>query len=142
MVEATISWTLHNTDAENRRLNQEVGRLKIENIFLKNELNTVTEPGQGPHHLSKRTPPLRHFMAGGDDHWRGRGGHRRRREIGVCRSSETGPGIERGMAVVTPDGIAGKVIASYPADSQVMLVTDSDFAAGVISQKNQAFTAR
>ena len=47
-------------------------------------------------------------------------------------------GVQRGMAVVTPDGIVGKVIAAYPTASQVLLVTDPDFAAGVISQKNQA----
>ena len=41
------------------------------------------------------------------------------------------------MAVVTPDGIVGKVVAAYPTASQVLLVTDPDFAAGVISQKNQ-----
>src|SRR6202000_856327 len=29
---------LHNADAENRRLRDEVGKLKMENIFLKNEL--------------------------------------------------------------------------------------------------------
>ena len=40
------------------------------------------------------------------------------------------------MAVVTPDGIVGKVIAAYPTASEVLLVTDPDFAAGVISQKN------
>jgi rod shape-determining protein MreC len=40
------------------------------------------------------------------------------------------------MAVVTPDGIVGKVLASYPTASQVLLVTDPSFAAGVISQKN------
>ena len=47
-------------------------------------------------------------------------------------------GVQRGMAVVTPDGIVGKVIAAYPTASEVLLVTDPDFAAGVISQKNQA----
>ena len=30
---------LHDANAENRRLREENGRLKIENIFLKNELN-------------------------------------------------------------------------------------------------------
>jgi rod shape-determining protein MreC len=47
----------------------------------------------------------------------------------------TGSGVQRGMAVVTPDGIVGKVIASYPTASQVLLITDGDFAAGVITQK-------
>ena len=43
----------------------------------------------------------------------------------------------RGMAVVTPDGIVGKVLDSYPTASQVLLITDPSFAAGVISQKNR-----
>jgi rod shape-determining protein MreC len=46
-------------------------------------------------------------------------------------------GVQRGMAVVTPDGIVGKVIAAYPTAVQVLLITDPDFAAGVVSQKNQ-----
>jgi rod shape-determining protein MreC len=39
------------------------------------------------------------------------------------------------MAVVTPDGIVGKVAAVYPLVSQVLLVTDSTFKVGVESQK-------
>ena len=50
----------------------------------------------------------------------------------------TASGVQQGMAVVTPDGIVGKVIAAYPTASQVLLITDPDFAAGVVSQKNQA----
>ena len=46
-------------------------------------------------------------------------------------------GVQRGMAVVTPDGIVGKVIAAYPTASQVLLITDPDFAAGVVTEKNQ-----
>lgn len=41
------------------------------------------------------------------------------------------------MAVVTPDGIVGKVIAAFPTASQVVLITDASFAAGVISQKTR-----
>jgi rod shape-determining protein MreC len=40
------------------------------------------------------------------------------------------------MAVVTPDGIVGSVIAVFPFASQVRSVTDPGFAAGVESQKN------
>jgi rod shape-determining protein MreC len=40
------------------------------------------------------------------------------------------------MAVVTPDGIVGTVIAVFPFASQVRSVTDPGFAAGVESQKN------
>jgi rod shape-determining protein MreC len=45
-------------------------------------------------------------------------------------------GVEKGMAVVTPDGIVGKVLAAYPTASQVLLASDPSFAAGVVSQKN------
>jgi rod shape-determining protein MreC len=48
----------------------------------------------------------------------------------------SGSGMEKGMPVVTPDGIVGKVIAAYPTASEVMLITDPEFAAGVVSQKN------
>jgi len=40
------------------------------------------------------------------------------------------------MAVVTPDGIVGKVVDAYPTASLVMLITDGNFAAGVVSEKN------
>jgi rod shape-determining protein MreC len=45
-------------------------------------------------------------------------------------------GVESGMAVVTPDGIVGKVVDAYPTASLVMLITDPTFGAGVVSQKN------
>ena len=40
----------------------------------------------------------------------------------------------RGMAVVTPDGIVGKVLAAYPTASQVMLITEK----GMIIRLNTA----
>ena len=48
----------------------------------------------------------------------------------------SGSGVMRGMPVVTPDGIVGKVIAAYPTASEVLLINDPDFAAGVVSQKS------
>ncbi len=42
--------------------------------------------------------------------------------------------IEKGMAVVTPEGIVGKVVAVYPLVSQVLLITDPTFKVGVESQ--------
>jgi rod shape-determining protein MreC len=38
--------------------------------------------------------------------------------------------------VITPDGIVGKIIDAFPTASQALLVTDPEFAAGVVSQKN------
>ncbi len=53
----------------------------------------------------------------------------------VDRGSSSG--IEKGMAVITPDGIVGKVNGVYPTASFVLLITDPTFAAGVISQTNR-----
>ena len=46
-------------------------------------------------------------------------------------------GVQKGMAVITPAGIVGKVVDVYPVSSFVLLITDPTFGAGVISQKNR-----
>ncbi|MDQ1473994.1 MAG: rod shape-determining protein MreC, partial [Bryobacterales bacterium] len=48
----------------------------------------------------------------------------------------TTSGVQKGMAVVTPAGIVGRILAVYPFASQVLSVNDAGFAAGVESQKN------
>jgi len=120
---------LKDASDENRRLTAEVGRLKLENNFLKNELATAD-----------RAKALQLFQA-----------HTQSRTlaanvIGVGAGSNSSmvfvnrgsvEGVMRGMAVVTPDGIVGTVIAAYPTASEVLKVTDPDFAAGIISQRNQ-----
>lgn len=121
---------LHDEDAENRRLRDEVGRLKMDNIFLRNQLSEAD-----------RVKALQMFQAETQSKTIGA------RVIGVGAAGSakmvyvdrgSAAGVQRGMGVVTPDGIVGKVIAAYPTASQVLLVTDQDFAAGVVSQKNQA----
>jgi len=44
-------------------------------------------------------------------------------------------GLKKGMAVVTPEGVVGKLTAVYPLVAQVLLVTDPTFKVGVESQK-------
>ncbi len=41
-------------------------------------------------------------------------------------------GVRRNMGVITPDGVAGKVIEAYPAISQVLLVTDKESGVGAM----------
>jgi rod shape-determining protein MreC len=45
-------------------------------------------------------------------------------------------GVQKGLAVITPEGIVGKVISVFPNYSIVLLITDPIFAAGVVSQKH------
>jgi rod shape-determining protein MreC len=122
--------TLRNTDAENRRLTEELNRYKLENIFLKNELATADRAKAlqvFQSHTPSKTLAATVFGIGTGSN---------SKVVFVDRGSVSG--VQRGMAVVTPDGIVGKVKFAYPASSEVLLATDPDFAAGVVSQKNQA----
>ncbi|MGE5570229.1 MAG: rod shape-determining protein MreC [Rhodospirillales bacterium] len=120
---------LHNVRQENLEIKKELGRLKIENQFLKSELETAD-----------RVQALSLFQARSQSRMVparviGTGTGANSRVVFIDRGS--GGGVKRGMAVITPDGIVGKVIAAYPTASQVLLVTDPTFAAGVVSQKHR-----
>ncbi|MBM3810174.1 MAG: rod shape-determining protein MreC [Acidimicrobiia bacterium] len=114
---------------ENERLKKELGTLKMENQFLKTELATA-DRAQALAAFQSRSPS-RTLAA----RIIGTGTGANSKVVFLDRGSNFGVG--KGMAVVTPDGIVGKVIASYPTASQVILITDPSFAAGVISQKNR-----
>jgi rod shape-determining protein MreC len=114
---------------DNRRLEEELGRLKRENQFLRAELATA-ERAQALAAFQERTPS-RTVAA----RIIGTGTGATSRVVFVDRGSAEG--VRAGMAVVTPDGVVGKVSASYPTASQVVLITDPSFAAGVISEHNR-----
>jgi rod shape-determining protein MreC len=118
---------LHDAHEENRRLQAEVGRLKLDNIYLKNEIGMADRAkalSVFQSHTPSRTVAATVI---------GTSAATNSKVVFVDRGSVSG--VERGMAVVTPDGIVGKVITAYPTASAVLLITDPDFAAGVISQK-------
>lgn len=114
---------------DNNRVKKELGRLKMENQFLKTELSTA-DRAQALSAFQSRTQS-RTIAA----RIIGNGTGMNSKDVLIDRGS--GSGVMRGMAVVTPDGIVGRVLASYPTASQVLLVTDPTFAAGVISEKNR-----
>lgn len=119
--------TLHDADAENRRLKAENDRLKLDNIFLTNELNTA-DRAKALQLFQQRTPSKTIAatvisMGIGSS----------RKVVYVDRGSASG--VMREMAVITPDGIVGKVTAVYALASEVLLLTDQAFAAGVVSAK-------
>ncbi|MGA2725265.1 MAG: rod shape-determining protein MreC [Bryobacteraceae bacterium] len=120
---------LRDAHEENRRLQAELDRLKLDNIYLNNELNMADRAkalAVFQSHTPSRTLAATVI---------GTGAGTNSKMVLVDRGTVSG--VERGMAVVTPDGIVGKVITAYPTASAVLLITDPDFAAGVISQKGQ-----
>src|SRR5271156_182914 len=120
--------SLKDVREENRSLHAEIDTLKLKNQELKSELS-----------MADRAKALSQFQAHTPSKLLAA------RIIGnlngatskvafVDRGSNAG--VQKGMAVVTADGIAGKVLEAYPTASQVLMVDDPGFAAGVISQKN------
>src|SRR5437763_9300809 len=85
---------------ENRRLKNENGRLKLENQFLKTELSTADRAralAQFQQRSPSRTIPARII---------GNTTGSNSRVVYVDRGSNSG--VQRGMGVITPDGIVGK----------------------------------
>jgi len=120
---------MHDAREDNRRLQAEVDRLKMENQSLKDEISTgelAKTLVAFQQRTQSKTLAARVIASGAGAN---------SRVVFVDRG--TGSGVEKGMAVVTPDGIVGKVIAAYPTASEVMLVTDPELAAGVVSAKNR-----
>jgi rod shape-determining protein MreC len=113
---------------QNDKLKRELGDLKLENNFLKNQLSTADrakELSVFQEHTRSKTLVARVI---------GNGTGANAKVVFIDRGSTAG--VENGMPVITPDGIVGKVVAAYPISSLVMLITDSTFAAGVVSQKH------
>ncbi|MBM3776518.1 MAG: rod shape-determining protein MreC, partial [Acidobacteria bacterium] len=122
-------FVLRDLREDNRRMQAELARLKMENRFLKSELSTAERAKALSVFQARtlsRTLAARVF---------GTGAGANSRVLFVDRGSLAG--VQKGMAVVNPDGIVGKILAAFPTASQVMLITDPDFAAGVVSQKHQ-----
>ena len=122
-------FVLLDTRRKNERLQKEIGLLKLDNQYLRTELSTADRVRALS--VFQTRSPSKTIAA----RIIGNGIGANSKVVFVDRGS--GSGVESGMAVVTPDGIVGKVVASYPTASQVLLITDANFAAGVISQKNR-----
>jgi rod shape-determining protein MreC len=123
--------SLHDLAGENKQLKKELGKLKLDNQYLTSELQSAD-----------RAVALTAFQAHSPSKMvaarviaTGTGASANSRVVFIDRGS--GSGVMRGMAVITPDGIVGKLLAEYPTASQVLLITDPTFAAGVISQKHR-----
>ncbi len=116
-------------ERENERLKSELDRMKLENQFLRTELTTadrVRALAMFQQQTRAKTVAARII---------GSGTGANSKAVFVDRGQRDG--VQRGMAVITPDGIVGKVPFVYPSAAQVLLITDPSFAAGVISQKSR-----
>lgn len=111
---------------QNRKLKADNDHLRLENIFLRNQLNTA-DHAEALTLFQKRTPSktVAAQVIGNST-------VATAKAVFIDRGETSG--ILKGMAVVTPEGIVGKVAAVYPLVSQVLLVTDPTFKVGIESQ--------
>ena len=137
VIEAGRSGTVHfirdyfvllHVREENQRLKADLDRIKMDKQYLQAELSTADRAKSLA--IFQQQSPSKTIAAHVIGNTTGVGA----KVVIVDRG--TGSGVQKGMAVITPDGIVGKVTAAYPTASFVLLITDPSFAAGVISQKN------
>jgi rod shape-determining protein MreC len=137
VIEAGRSGTVHfvrdyfvllHVREENQRLKSALDRTKMDNQYLQAELSTADRAKSLA--IFQQQSPSKTIAAHVIGNTTGVGA----KVVIVDRG--TGNGVQKGMAVITPDGIVGKVTSAYPTASFVLLITDPSFAAGVISQKN------
>jgi rod shape-determining protein MreC len=114
---------------ENKRMRAELQQTKLDNQYLRTELSTADRARSLA--IFQQQSPSKTVAA----HVIGNTTGVSSKVVIVDRGTTSG--IEKGMAVITPDGIVGKVTGAYPTASYVLLITDPTFAAGVISQKNR-----
>lgn len=118
---------LLNVREQNRKLKQENDQLKLENVYFRNQLSTAEHARALT--MFQTQSPSKTVAA------RVIGNSTVTTAAAVFIDRGSTSGIEKGMAVVTPDGIVGKVVSVYPLVSQVLLVTDPTFKVGIESQK-------
>lgn len=113
---------------QNRRLKTDNDRLRMENIYYRNQLTTA-EHAHALILFQSQTPSktVAARVIGNST-------VATAKAVFIDRGATSG--IEKEMAVVTPEGIVGKISAVYPLVSQVLLVTDPTFKVGIESQRN------
>src|ERR1700687_4044168 len=107
---------------QNKRLQTDLNRVQLENQYLRTQLDTA-ERGRAlsvfQEQSGMKTVAAR--IIGNSPGSNGRV---------VLIDRGTGSGVQAGMAVITPDGIVGKIVSAYPIASTLLLGTAPTFAAG------------
>lgn len=120
---------LRGVRAENRELKQQIEQMRLEQVRL-------SEDAAQAHRLQSllafkeqyiaRTVAAQVIGSSGSD---------LSRSLYIDKGEDAG--VKRDMAVITADGIVGKVLLVYPTTSQVLLINDQTSGVGVILEKSR-----
>jgi rod shape-determining protein MreC len=120
---------LRNVRKQNRELQDEVARLQMEQARLKRDADQARR-------LQALLDFKEKFVAKTvAAQVIGTSGTEQSRVILIDKGSRDG--IKTDMAVITPDGIVGKIKDVFPLSSQVLLISDHDSGAGVILESSR-----
>jgi rod shape-determining protein MreC len=114
---------------QNRELQDEVARLQMEQVRLKQDADQARRLQALLDFKEKfvsRTVAAQVI---------GTSGTEQSRVIIIDKGSRDG--IKQDMAVITPEGIVGKIKDAFPLSSQVLLINDHDSGAGVILESSR-----
>ncbi len=114
---------------QNRELQDEVARLQMEQVRLKQDADQARRLQALLDFKEKfvsRTVAAQVI---------GTSGTEQSRVIIIDKGSRDG--IRQDMAVITPEGIVGKIKDAFPLSSQVLLINDHDSGAGVILESSR-----
>ncbi|MBV8844089.1 MAG: rod shape-determining protein MreC [Bryobacterales bacterium] len=113
---------------ENKRMKADLERIEIENQYLRAQLSSADRASAlAIFQSTSQSKTLAARVIGNTTDSSGKA---------VIVDRGASDGIQKGMAVIKPEGIVGKVVDIFPHAANVLLITDPSFAAGVVSQKN------
>jgi rod shape-determining protein MreC len=112
---------------ENRRLKADLDREQMENQYYRSELSSAENARALV--IFRASTQSKTVAAHVIAHTTDSGAN-----VMIDRGSSDG--VQKGLAVITPAGIVGKVISVFRNASFVLLINDPTFAAGVVSQKH------
>jgi rod shape-determining protein MreC len=116
---------LRNVRGENRHLAEEVGELRLKNQQLQGQAAQAVRLARllGFRQENSDIPMMAAEVIGAN-------ADSTSRTVFINRGDEDG--IRRNMAVITPDGVVGKISEALPHTSQVLLITDRESGVGAL----------
>lgn len=120
---------LHDVRKQNQALQEEIAHLRVEQARLREDADQA-------HRLQALLAFREKFISETvAAQVIGTSGSEQSHVIYIDKGSRDG--VQADMAVITPDGIVGKVKDVFPLSSQVLLISDRDSGAGVILEKSR-----
>jgi rod shape-determining protein MreC len=120
---------LRGVRAENRELKEQIEQMRLEQVRL-------SEDAAQAHRLQTLLAFKEQFIAKTvAAQVIGSSGSDLSRMVYIDKGEDAG--LKRDMAVITADGIVGKVLLVYPSVSQVLLINDQTSGVGVILEKSR-----